>query len=138
MVMSRIVLVVEDEPLQRERVKSWLEVEKFEVHCAAEYTSAIKAMDAVHPSLACVDFTLPRESGLDLVEAIRKHARGVSLPIIMMSEHHSPEHMAEAERAGANAFLKKPFERRALVKYVRWILDGGHISSVLELRRMAR
>jgi DNA-binding response OmpR family regulator len=133
--MSRLVLVVEDEPLLRQRVKGWLEVEKFDVCCAAEYVSAIKAMDACLPALACVDLTLPRESGLDLIEAIRKHARGETLPIIVMSEHHSPEHMAEAERAGANAFLKKPFVRQSLVKYVRWILDGAHTSSVLELSR---
>lgn len=125
----RVALVVEDEPLQRERVKVWLESEKFDVECASEYASALRAMEACTPSIACVDLTLPRESGLDLVEAIRSHARGVMLPIIVMSERHSPEDMAEAERVGANAFLKKPFPRPLLLKYVRWILDGPHASS---------
>src|SRR5512135_950594 len=118
---KRVVLVVEDEPLQRERVKLWLESEKFDVECASEYASALKALDKGTPAIACVDLTLPRESGLDLVEAIRKHAKGVTVPIIVMSERHSPEDMAEAERVGANAFLKKPFARPLLLKYVRWI-----------------
>jgi DNA-binding response OmpR family regulator len=134
----RVVLVVEDEPLLRERVKVWLESEKFDVKCASEYSSALKAMDEALPAIACVDLTLPRESGLDLVEAIRKNTKHNLMPIIVMSDRHSPEDMAEAERLGANAFLKKPFQRPLLLKYVRWILDGPHASSpsIRGLRRI--
>jgi DNA-binding response OmpR family regulator len=134
----RVVLVVEDEPLLRERVKVWLESEKFDVQCASEYNSALKVMDQAAPAIACVDLTLPRESGLDLVEAIRKSTKYHHVPIIMMSDRHSPEDMAEAERVGANAFLKKPFAKPLLLKYVRWILDGPHASSpsIRGLRRV--
>jgi two-component system KDP operon response regulator KdpE len=134
----RVVLVVEDEPLLRERVKVWLESEKFDVQCASEYSSAIKSMGHAAPAIACVDLTLPRESGLDLVEAIRKSTTFNHVPIIVMSDRHSPEDMAEAERVGANAFLKKPFAKPLLLKYVRWILDGPHASSpsIRGLRRV--
>ncbi len=135
-----IVLVVEDEPHLCERVKVWLESENYAVACAAEYTSALSAMDACTPSIACVDMSLPRESGLDLIQAMRKHARGIALPIIVMSERHSPEDMADAERVGANAFLKKPFARPMLMKYVRWIIGGSHerTPSIRDLRRLER
>jgi len=134
----RVVLVVEDEPLLRERVKVWLESEKFDVKCASEYNSALKVMDESAPAICCVDLTLPRESGLDLVETIRKNTKHNHVPIIVMSDRHSPEDMAEAERVGANVFLKKPFARPLLLKYVRWILDGPHASSpsIRGLRRI--
>ena len=134
----RVVLVVEDDPLVRQRVKLWLESDKFDVRCASEYEAALKEMESCQPAIACVDMTLPRESGLDLVEAIRNRATHAMLPIIVMSDRHSPEDMAEAERVGANAFLKKPFARPLLLKYVRWILDGPHASSpsIRGLRRM--
>ncbi len=134
----RVVLIVEDEPLLRERVKVWLESEKFDVQCASAYDSALKTMDLSPPAIACVDITLPRESGLDLVEAIRKSTKLNHVPIIVMSDRHSPEDMAEAERVGANAFLKKPFAKPLLLKYVRWILDGPHASSpsIRGLRRL--
>ena len=45
----RVVLVVEDEPLLRERVKVWLESEKFDVQCASEYSSALKSMEQLQP-----------------------------------------------------------------------------------------
>jgi DNA-binding response OmpR family regulator len=131
------VLVVEDQPVMREKVKGWLEADGFTVSTAAEYESALKAIETSAPILACVDLTLPRESGLDLVEAIRKMP-GRMLPIIVMSERHSPEDMAEAERVGANAFLKKPFERALLLKYVQSILSGPHASrpTIRRLRRI--
>ena len=134
----RVVLVVEDDPLLRQRVKIWLESEKFDVRCASEYATALEQIESCAPEIACVDLTLPRESGLDLVEAIRKNARHAGLPIIVMSDHHSPEDMAEAERVGANAFLKKPFARPLLLKYVEWILDGSQPSrpSIHTLRRV--
>ena len=134
----RTVLVVEDDPLLRQRIKLWLESEKFDVRCASEYEAALKEMDECPPAIACVDLTLPRESGFDLVEAIRKHAKHKGVPIVLMSDRHSPEDMAEAERVGANAFLKKPFARPLLLKYVRWILDGPHASSpsIHSLRRV--
>jgi two-component system response regulator PhoP len=121
----RVALVVEDEPLLRERVRSWLMSDNFDVEIASEYVSAVHALDACSPAIACVDLTLPRESGLELVEAIRKHPLGLRVPILVMSDRVSPEDMAEAERVGANAFLKKPFSRPLLLKYVRWMLDGA-------------
>ena len=132
----RLVLVVEDQPAIRERVKRWLEADGFTVRVASEYDSAMRELETCEPILLCIDQTLPRESGLDLVETVRKRSK---VPIIMMSERHSPEDMADAEQAGANAFLKKPFERELLVKYVRWILDGPHASrpTVRRLRRLS-
>lgn len=133
----RLVLVVEDQPVLRERVKRWLEGDGFKVRVASEYESALRELEDCDPVLLCIDQTLPRESGLDLVEAIRKRSRKV--PIIMMGERHSPEDMADAEQAGANAFLKKPFEKALLLKYVRWILDGPRASrpTVRRLRRLS-
>lgn len=132
----RLVLVVEDQPSIRERVKRWLESDKFKVRVAAEYDSALRELESCTPQLMVIDSTLPRESGLDLVEAVRKQSK---VPIIMMSERHSPEDMAEAEAVGANAFLKKPFERELLLKYVRSMLEGPYASrpTVRRLRRVS-
>jgi DNA-binding response OmpR family regulator len=132
--VRRVALVVEDEPLLRERIRAWLDSEKFDVVCASEYSSALAAMESCTPEIACVDLTLPRESGLELVEAIRKHTQGARLPIVVMSDRHSPEDMADAEAAGANAFLKKPFARPLLLRYVRWMLEAGPHESTMSIR----
>ena len=124
----RLVLVVDDLPSDRKRIKTWLEEDGFAVKTASEYDSALKAIAERMPSIICVDLTLPRESGLDLVETVRMKWGRQAVPIIVMSEKHSPEVMADAERVGANAFLKKPFTGPTLVKYVRFMLDGPNAS----------
>jgi two-component system chemotaxis response regulator CheY len=64
--------------------------------------------------LVCVDVGLPNKSGYELCEYIRGSLRFAELPILMTSEHGNPGDMAQAENAGANAFLHKPFSMRQL------------------------
>jgi len=136
---KRVVLVVEDLPSLRETVKKDLEEENFKVETAVDYHGAIKVLQTCVPDLLVVDLTLPRESGFDLVEKIRQTPGFERVPIIVTSERGYPEDMANAEAVGANAFLKKPFTKAQLKKYVGHILDGPHASrpSVrrLEVRR---
>lgn len=132
---KRLVLVVEDFPETREEMCAWLQGEGFEVRAAADYQSALQQLEAATPSLACIDLTLPRESGFDLIEAIRKMPGRALVPLLVMSERAYPEDMAQAEELGANAFLKKPFTRDRFIKYVRAILDGP-FSSRPSVRRL--
>ncbi len=85
----------------------------------------------------CLDLTLPRESGFELCEYIRADGRLRFVPVLVISDRSSPEDMAHAEEVGANAFLKKPFRRDRLIKYVSVLLDGPNASrpSVRRLQR---
>jgi DNA-binding response OmpR family regulator len=135
--VKRVVLLVEDHPTQREAIRRCLVEKNFHVETASDYHSAIKVLASGAPDLLCLDMTLPRESGLELCEYIRSDERLRYVPILMISDRSSPEDMANAEDAGANAFLKKPFTRDKLLKYVGVLLDGPHASrpSVRRLRR---
>jgi two-component system, chemotaxis family, response regulator PixH len=137
---KRSVLVVEDHPPEREAVVRILVGEGFRVETASDYIAAVKCMGVWQPSLVCCDLTLPRESGFELCEHMQRDQRLRLVPILVMSDRASPEDMAHAENVGANAFLKKPFTREKLVKYVRTLLDGPHASrpSVRRLRRTDR
>jgi DNA-binding response OmpR family regulator len=134
---KRVVVLVEDHPTQREAIRRCLAEKNFHVESAADYHGAIKVLEECVPDLLCVDMTLPRESGLELCEFIRKNQRLRFVPILMISDRSSPEDMANAEEAGANAFLKKPFTRDKLLKYVVVLLDGPHASSP-SVRRLRR
>jgi DNA-binding response OmpR family regulator len=134
---KRVVVLVEDHPTQREAIRRCLAEKNFHVESASDYHRAIKVLEDVVPDLLCVDMTLPRESGLELCEYIRKTQRLRFVPILMISDRSSPEDMANAEEAGANAFLKKPFTRDKLLKYVVVLLDGPHASSP-SVRRLRR
>jgi DNA-binding response OmpR family regulator len=135
---KRLALVVEDNPPERDMVAGWLRLEGFEVETAVDYRAAVAALASIRPDIICCDISLPRESGFDLVEHVRANEATAWIPILVMSERHSPEDMAQAEHVGANAYLKKPFSRERLEKYITALLDGPHSSrpSVRRLRRM--
>jgi DNA-binding response OmpR family regulator len=134
---KRLALIVEDNPPERDMIAGWLRVEGFEVETAVDYRAAVAALTSVRPDIICCDISLPRESGFDLVEHVRGNPLTEWIPILVMSDRHSPEDMAQAEHVGANAYLKKPFSRERLAKYVTALLDGPHSSrpSVRRLRR---
>jgi DNA-binding response OmpR family regulator len=134
---KRMALVVEDNPPERDAIAGWLRLAGFQVETAVDYRAAVAALASIRPDIICCDISLPRESGFDLVEHVRSNPVTEWIPILVMSERHSPEDMAQAEHVGANAYLKKPFSRDRLEKYVTALLDGPHSSrpSVRRLRR---
>ena len=136
---ARRVLLVEDNPAEQEVVRAHLASARFDVEIAPDYQSALRALETNRPDLVCVDLTLPRESGYELCEFMRGAGKlsFEHVPIVVMSDRGSPEEMAHAEDVGATAFIKKPFTRDRLLKYVFVLLDGPHSSrpSVRRLRR---
>jgi DNA-binding response OmpR family regulator len=111
--MTRTVLLVQDHPPAREKIRRILLAKHFQVDTVADYRAAVNYLANSVPHLVCLDLAL------------------------VMSDRSSPEDMAHAEEVGANAFLKKPFTRERLLKYVDTLLDGQHASrpSVRRLRR---
>jgi DNA-binding response OmpR family regulator len=134
---KRSVLLVENNPAEREMIRRALTDRDFRVESAPDYHGALGHLSKLVPHLVCLDLTLPRESGFELCEYIRNEPKLRFVPILVVSDRSSPEDMAHAEYVGANAFLKKPFTRDKLIKYVTALLDGPHTSrpSVRRLRR---
>jgi DNA-binding response OmpR family regulator len=134
---KRTVVLVEDHPTQREAIRRCLLENNFSVEATSDYHGAVNVLAKCIPDLVCLDLTLPRESGFELCEHIRKDERLRFVPILVISDRSSPEDMAHAEDVGANAFLKKPFTRDRLMKYVSVLLDGPHASRP-SVRRLMR
>ncbi len=134
--MSRVALIVEDDPsLQRAMAKE-LERARFHVLTAFDFDAAVTHLGEPKVDVACIDLGLPSESGYELCEHIRNRLKLAWLPILVTSERSFPEDMAHAEEAGANAFLKKPFTMDRLLKYIAALLDEPPMSrpSVCRLR----
>ena len=127
-VARRSVLVVEDDPGLQRTMATTLAGVNFEVLTAPDYATAVRVLAGKAPTIVCVDLGLPRESGFEVCEHMRKQAHLLHVPILVTSDRSFPEDMAHAEEAGANAFLKKPFPMKTLLKYVSALLDGPRAS----------
>lgn len=111
-------LVVHSDPAFTATLKRVFTELGFIVDVAIDCKSAIRHIGRTPPDIVCVSLNLPRDSGYDLCESIRKRAELDHVQILVISDWHSPEVVAYAEEAGANAFLKRPFRLDLLAEYV--------------------
>jgi twitching motility two-component system response regulator PilH len=125
---SSLALIVEDDPTLLKAMSKALRESDIEVREALDYETAVRQLAECRPHIACVDLELPRESGYELCEYVRRQPIFATLPILVTSERGQPLDMVHAEKAGANAFLKKPFSMRLLLQYVHALLRGWHES----------
>jgi CheY-like chemotaxis protein len=110
------VLVVDDDPKVREVAVWALEDEGFAVDAAADRREALERVRRRRPALVVLDMGLPPDSG-DVVAAELRAACGGELPILVITADGRAS--AKARRAGAFAYLHKPFDVEQLVHLVR-------------------
>ena len=74
---------------------------------------------------ACViaDLSIPGTGGLGIPAAL--HRIGCDLPVIIVTAQDSDAARAEAKRAGAAAFFRKPVDDQALLDAIEWATQGG-------------
>ena len=131
---SGVVFVVDDDAEVREYVRWLLASKGFEVRTFDDPQVFLDSLNGGLPgqSPACLvtDLRMPGLSGLDLQAEIA--ARGIELPIIMISAYAEVSSAVHAMREGAVDFLEKPFEGPQLVERVENALDANR-----EARRVA-
>ena len=126
---KRTALIVEGDPQLLAEMIAYLErVLRFEVHAAEDYRGAIQQLASRTPDIVSVDLRLPRESGYELCEYIRRVPHLFNLPILVTGEEAIPQDLAYAEEVGANAFLEKPFSMASLARNFNALLEGPRTS----------
>jgi CheY-like chemotaxis protein len=114
------ILYVEDDRLLRLTVRELLEAEGWTVETCADGNAALnKLAGAVRYDLLLLDNELPGASGLELVSYARSLTHRRDTPIIVVS---ASEVCAQALRAGADEFLKKPHDADALLAVVKRLI----------------
>jgi DNA-binding response OmpR family regulator len=124
---ERRVLVVHDEPAFAATLTKVFEGLGVVADVAVDGRAALASIARSRPVVVCVSLNLPRDSGYDLCELIRKDRELDQIQILVISDRHSPEIIAYAEEAGANAFLARPFKLELLARYVRTMLAMDHL-----------
>jgi DNA-binding response OmpR family regulator len=122
-VYDRHALVVHDEPAFTAGVTKMFQALGFTVDAAVDSGVALARLTARRADVVCVSLGLPRGSGYDLCESLRKDPWLARTRIIVVSDQSSPAIVAYAEEAGANAFLLRPFKLAALAECVASVLD---------------
>ncbi len=128
------ILVVEDDPRVVELLHIALGAHGFRVISALDGDEGWRMLTDETPDLVILDVRLPRRSGLDLVEAIRREPAIAHLPVIMVSALAETESRLAGLSRGADDYLAKPFSPKELVARVRRMLARAEDTRTL-LRR---
>jgi DNA-binding NtrC family response regulator len=115
--MKPVILVVDDEPLQREIMKTILEGEGYPVLSAASGSEALALMDKTPVDLVLTDLKMTGMDGIELLAAIPRGL--VPPPVILVTAHGTIDSAVEAVRNGAFDYLTKPLDKTRLLLAVR-------------------
>ena len=105
----RNVLVVDDDPIAREMLRTALERLGHTVLCAGGGDEALEQLTQNHVRMVITDWMMEPMDGLRLCRAIRERRFSHYVYIIMLSARDDPVDIAQGMDAGADDFVTKPF-----------------------------
>jgi len=123
--LSRCILVVEDNQLNRELLRDWLEVESYEVWCAADLKASYEVFSKRLLDVVLLDINLGKDNGLDLLAWMRQKPETREIPVIAVTAHALVAEQQQILNAGCRACLSKPIDFQLLrVELNRWLEDS--------------
>jgi CheY-like chemotaxis protein len=118
-VERRTVLLVDDDPLILEILRTILDLEEFEVATATDGRQALDAVDHTRPDVVVCDVMMPELDGFEVCRTLKSEPATADLPVILLTARDRPEDRRAGEDAGCDAYLTKPFSPLQLIDVIR-------------------
>jgi len=103
------VLIVDDSLSVRNSLSQLMSDGGYRVVTARDGLEAINVIDKEKPDIVLTDLEMPRMNGLELVSYIRNTEHITGMPIVMITSRTQAKHRQQAELAGVNRYITKPF-----------------------------
>src|SRR5687768_12950905 len=116
------ILIADDEELVVALVCAALEPLGCQVATLADGREVIDAVTRTRPDLVILDCSMPGLSGVGALQQIRASDDCFDVPVLMLTGRRGAADEAIAKRAGANHYMRKPFEPADLLARVEYIL----------------
>lgn len=124
------ILIADDEATIREIVSLYLRKEGYDVYTAADGEAALEIETSQQPDLLLLDIMLPKHSGLELCEMIKR-----SVPRIFLTALSTENDKITGFALGADDYITKPFSPRELVARVKAVLRrAGKLAESSEIK----
>src|SRR3989475_2715108 len=118
------VLLVEDDAVQRERMRGWLEGPHWAVREAANGREALDRLQQGKPDVILLDLMMPEMDGFAVVAALQKEPAWRDIPVIVITALDLDAKDHERLNAGVQFVLvKERFRPADLVERVRWLVQ---------------
>ncbi|MEH1869931.1 hybrid sensor histidine kinase/response regulator [Nostoc sp.] len=129
------ILAVDDTPDNLILVQAILESEGYEIDLVSDGIKALREVEKSPPDLILLDVMMPGIDGYEVTRRIRNNPAISYIPILLITAFHESS-VVEGLDAGADDFIRKPFDTDELLARVRSLLRLKH--SLDEQQKMAR
>ena len=111
------LLLAEDDAAQAESIKTWLEMDGYNVDWVERGDHAILALEQHQYDCVLLDRGLPKATGDEILKSLRKHH--ANTPVIMITARDTVQDRVSGLDLGANDYLVKPFSLEELSARIR-------------------
>lgn len=120
--MSRTILLADDSVTIQKVIELTFMEEDYDVLAVSDGDEALEKLGETSPDIVIADVHMPGASGLDVCR--RSKVAHPDIPVLLLVGTFEPFDEAEAEAAGADAHLKKPFDSQELLQRVGELMSG--------------
>jgi CheY-like chemotaxis protein len=117
-VLTRKLLIVDDIGQLRKLVRYTVGYGLYEVHEAASGAEGLEKARTIAPDVMILDVMMPDMSGFQVCAAVKQDPRLKSAFVVMLSARGQPADFEEGKRAGADAYVVKPFDPQKLLELI--------------------
>ncbi len=124
------ILIVEDESGLRQGLEINLRLENYETIQAADGEEAIRLFHAEQPDLVLLDLMLPKRSGFEVLDHIRKYSK---VPVILLTARGQETDKVRGLRGGADDYVTKPFGLQELFARIDAVMRRSDAASTVKV-----
>jgi diguanylate cyclase (GGDEF)-like protein len=117
------ILVIDDEPFLKEMLYDIFTMAGYEVVTAENGKEGLDKIYSENPDFVLLDCSMPIMDGFEVLAIIRKEARFVNLPVIMLTALAGDTEQIKGLSLGVDDYITKPFKSSVLLTKVKNILE---------------
>jgi CheY-like chemotaxis protein len=118
-----IALVIDDSLSARRALAQVIQDAGFDVRTAKDGLEAVGIIEKKKPDIILVDMEMPRMNGMELTSHVRGFDNTKDIPVIMVTSRSTDKHRKQAEAAGVDVYVTKPFTEDDLLDHVHQLLN---------------
>lgn len=123
------VLVVEDEEMIREIIKTYADKEQYMIYEAGSGKEAYELLEEREYQIMILDVMLPDTDGWTILRKVRKET---SIPVIMLTARGEEDDKLLGFDLGADDYVTKPFSAKELMARIKTVLKRNHVVTMGE------
>ncbi len=122
--MTKLILIVEDEPKNLTLLRDLLHVSGYSTIEATDGKQGVELAQSKKPDLILMDVQMPEMDGLEATRILKADATTSNIPVLALTSYAMKGDKERILKAGCDGYLSKPFDIQELLKTVAEYLSG--------------